>query len=31
MENAESVHKKLIRDPFLILVGNPKQPLQARK
>ena len=31
MENhAEDVHQKLIPDPFLILLKNPKQPLHAR-
>ena len=31
MENcAENVHQKLVPDPFLILVNNPKQPLYAR-
>ena len=31
MENhAENVHQKLVPDPFLILVNNPKQPLHAR-
>ena len=28
--HAENVHKKLIPDPFLVLVNNPKQPLDAR-
>ena len=27
---AENVHQKLLPDPFLILVNNPKQPLHAR-
>ena len=31
MENhAENVQGKLVEDPFLILVSNPKQPLHAR-
>ena len=31
MENhAENVHQKLVPDPLLILVNNPKQPLHAR-
>ena len=31
MENhAENVHQKVVPDPFLILVNNPKQPLHAR-
>ena len=31
MENhAENVHQKLVPDPFLILVNNPKQPLHAK-
>ena len=31
MENhAENVHQKLAPDPFLILLNNPKQPLDAR-
>ena len=31
MENhAENVHQKLVLDPFLILVNNPKQRLRAR-
>ena len=31
MENhAENVPQKLVSDPFLILVNNPKQPLHAR-
>ena len=25
-----NVNKKLVPDPFLILVNNPKQPLRAR-
>ena len=30
MENhAEIVHQKLVPDPFLVLVNNPKQPLHA--
>ena len=29
-KEAENVHLKLIPDPFLILVNNPKQPLHAR-
>ena len=30
MENhAENVHQKLVPDPFLILVNDPKQPLHA--
>ena len=28
--HAENVHQKLVPDPFLILVNNPKQPLHAR-
>ena len=28
---AENVHQKLVPDPFLNLVNNPKQPLHARK
>ena len=28
--HAENVHEKLIPDPILILVINPKQPLHAR-
>ena len=28
--HAENVHQKLIPDPFLILVNNPKQSLNAR-
>ena len=27
---AKDVHQKLVPDPFLILVNNPKQPLHAR-
>ena len=31
MENhAENMHQKLLTDPFLILLYNPKQPLYAR-
>ena len=31
MENHdENVHRKLVPDPFLILLNNPKQPLYAR-
>ena len=31
MENHdEDVHQKLVPDPFLILLNNPKQPLHAR-
>ena len=31
MENhGENVQEKLVEDPFLILVSNPKQPLHAR-
>ena len=31
MENhAENVHQRLVPDPFLILVNNPKQPLHAK-
>ena len=31
MENHdENVHRKLVPDPFLILLNNPKQPLHAR-
>ena len=26
----KNVHQKLVPDPFLILVNNPKQPLHAR-
>ena len=29
-KSAENVHQKLVPDPFLILVNNPKQPLYAR-
>ena len=25
-----NVHQKLVPDPFLVLVNNPKQPLHAR-
>ena len=28
--HAENVQQKLVPDPFLILVNNPKQPLHAR-
>ena len=28
--NAENVHQKLVLDPFLIFVNNPKQPLHER-
>ena len=28
--HAENVHKKLVPDPFLTLVNNPKQPFHAR-
>ena len=28
--HAENVYQKLVPDPFLILVNNPKQPLHAR-
>ena len=28
--HAENVHQKLVTDPFLILVKNPKQPMHAR-
>ena len=28
--NAENVHQKLVLDPFLVLVNNPKQPLHER-
>ena len=27
---AEIVHQKLVPDPFVILVNNPKQPLHAK-
>ena len=27
--HAENVHQKLVPNPFLILVNNPKQPLHA--
>ena len=27
--HAESVHFKLVPDPFLILVSSPKQPMHA--
>ena len=27
---AEIVHQKLVPDPFVILVNNPKHPLHAR-
>ena len=30
MENAANVHQKVIPDPVLILVNNPKQQLHAR-
>ena len=31
MENScQNEHQKLVPDPFLILVNNPKQPLHAR-
>ena len=31
MENhAENVHQNLVPEPFLILVNNPKQPLDTR-
>ena len=31
MENhAENAHQKLVPEPFLILVNNPKQSLHAR-
>ena len=30
MEN-ESVHQKLVQDPFLILINSLKQPMHARK
>ena len=29
-KHEENVHQKLVPDPFLILVNNPKQPLHAR-
>ena len=29
MEDTENVHRKLIPDPFLILVNSPKQPLHV--
>ena len=29
-DHAENNCQKLVRDPFLILVNNPKQPLHAR-
>ena len=29
-KNHANVHQKLVPDPFLILVNNPKQPLHAR-
>ena len=28
--HAQNVYQKLVLDPFLILVNNPKQPLHAR-
>ena len=28
--HAENVHQKLVPDPLLILVNNPKQPLHVR-
>ena len=28
--HAEDVHQKLVPDPLLILVNNPRQPLHAR-
>ena len=28
--HAENLHQKLARDPFLILLNNPKKPLHAR-
>ena len=28
--HAENVHQKLVSDPFIILLNNPKQPLHAR-
>ena len=28
--HAENVHQRLVPDPFLILLKNPKQPLHAR-
>ena len=28
--HVENVQEKLVRNPFLILVNNPKQPLYAR-
>ena len=28
--HAEILHRKAVQDPFLVLVNNPKQPLQAR-
>ena len=30
-KHTENVHQKLVPDPFLILVNNPKQPLHAKK
>ena len=27
---AENVHQKLVPDPFVISINNPKQPLHAR-
>ena len=31
MENyAKNMHQKLVPDPFLILLSNPKQPLDSR-
>ena len=29
-KHAENVHQKLVLDPFLILVNNPKQPLHVK-
>ena len=29
--HAENMHQKLVPDPFLILVKNPKQPLHSFK
>ena len=28
--HAEILHRKAVQDPFLVLVNNPTQPLQAR-
>ena len=28
--HAENMHQKLVQDPFLIVINNAKQPLDAR-